>query len=114
MYDAENRMISASLGINIGSSSYGYNADGKRVVRHNAWYIYGISGEMIAEYPAEGAANVPSKEYASGGQTMIAAEVANVRWTVTDSLGAPRIEVKQLWLSLHSSTLQAGTRLPTG
>ncbi len=95
LYDAENRMISASLGVNTGSSSYGYNADGKRVVRRiggqETWYVYGISGELIAEYGAEAAATFPLKEYANGGQTMIVGDATNVRWTVADALGTPRI-----------------------
>lgn len=51
-YDAENRMVSAS-GAG-GSGSYVYDGDGKRVKRITSgqewWYIYGLGGEMLAEY----------------------------------------------------------------
>jgi RHS repeat-associated protein len=56
------------------------------------WHIYGFGGELIAEYPLDGAAGSPSKEYGyRGGQLLIVGDTTNVRWTVTDSLGTPRI-----------------------
>jgi RHS repeat-associated protein len=92
-YDAENRMTSALKG---SWSYYVYDADGKRVRRITGgvetWHIYGFGGELIAEYPLDGAAGSPSKEYGyRGGQLLIVGDMANVRWTVTDSLGTPRI-----------------------
>lgn len=93
-YDAENRMTSAFKG---GVwSYYVYDADGKRVRRitggAETWHIYGFGGELIAEYPLNGGAGLPSKEYGyRGGQLLIAGDSTNVRWTVTDALGTPRI-----------------------
>jgi RHS repeat-associated protein len=93
-YDAENRMTSAQ-GAG-GTSYYVYDADGKRVRRitggAETWHIYGFGGELVAEYPVDGAAGAPSKEYGyRGGQLLIAGDAGNVRWTVTDALGTPRI-----------------------
>ena len=94
-YDADNRMISAQSGATW--NYYVYDADGKRVRRIVAgvetWHVYGFSGELLAEYPVNGATGSPSKEYANGGQTMIVGDATNVRWTVADSLGTPRIVV---------------------
>jgi RHS repeat-associated protein len=93
-YDAENRMKSAQ--VSGGTSYYVYDADGKRVRRITGgvetWHIYGFGGELIAEYPANGATGSPSKEYGyRGGQLLIVGDSTNVRWTVTDALGTPRI-----------------------
>jgi YD repeat-containing protein len=93
-YDAENRMTSAfKSGV---WSYYVYDADGKRVRRITGgvetWHVYGFGGELIAEYPLNGGAGSPSKEYGyRSGQLLISGDASNVRWTVTDALGTPRI-----------------------
>ncbi|MCW5967820.1 MAG: hypothetical protein KIT57_04850 [Blastocatellales bacterium] len=39
------------------------------------WQIYGMGGELLAEYAAGGAVNAPQKEYGyRGGQLLIVAE----------------------------------------
>lgn len=63
-YDAENRMTKA-----VGSSSqlqeYTYNADGQRVRRKvdgvETWQVYGMSGELLAEYAANASPASPQK-----------------------------------------------------
>jgi hypothetical protein len=95
-YDAENRMTSAQ-GTG-GTSYYVYDADGRRVRRITGgvetWHVYGFGGELIAEYPLNGAVGSPSKEYGyRGGQLLIVGDATNVRWTVTDALGTQRIVV---------------------
>jgi RHS repeat-associated protein len=77
-YDAENRMTSAwdSSG---GISYYTYNADGQRVRRKNGtvetWQIYGMDGELLAEYPANASPASPQKEYGyRNGQLLITAD----------------------------------------
>ena len=44
-----------------------YDADGHRTRRkinyQETWQIYGIGGELLAEYAANGAAAIPQKEY---------------------------------------------------
>lgn len=74
VYDAENRMILA----NNGSATYTYTADGQRVRRNlsgtETWQVYGLEGELLAEYPANAAAFVPHEEYGyRGGQLLITA-----------------------------------------
>jgi RHS repeat-associated protein len=74
-YDAENRMVSASDSYG-GTSTYTYDADGKRVRRANmygaTWQVYGIGGELLAEYAATAAVYLPQKEYGyRGGQLLV-------------------------------------------
>ena len=91
-YDAENRMVGATGG------SYVYDGEGKRVKRTAAgqewWYIYGFGGELVAEYPANGAASTPQIEYGyRGGELLIEGGCDVVRWRVTDHLGSTRMSV---------------------
>ena len=78
-YDAENRMTSAQ-GINQGAwQYYTYNADGQRVRRKvngvETWQVYGMDGELLAEYAANAAAANPQKEYGyRNGQLLVTAE----------------------------------------
>src|SRR5205085_5039352 len=95
-----NRMRNALKG---GSwSYYVYDADGKRVRRIvggvETWLIYGIEGELVAEYPVNGAAASPKKDYGySGGKLLITAEPAQgstplqLKWLLSDHLGTPRM-----------------------
>lgn len=99
-YDANNRIVAAQDSY-AGWSYYTYNADGQRVKRkvnnQETWEIYGIDGELLAEYPANGAASSPQKEYGyRDGQLLITAEpAANIKWLVPDHLGTPRIILDQ-------------------
>ena len=77
-YDAENRMITAVD--NSGQTSrYSYDAAGNRVRRQVAssqeeWQIYGIDGELVAEYRAGVATSSPEKEYGyRNGQLLVTA-----------------------------------------
>jgi RHS repeat-associated protein len=78
VYDAENRIVSATdSGSN--TSSYAYDANGGRVRRNVAgvetWQVYGIGGELLAEYAAKAAPSSPQKEYGyRNGQLLITAE----------------------------------------
>ena len=77
-YDAENRMISAQGGALSGLQYYNYNADGQRVRRKvdgvETWQVYGMDGELLAEYAASAAATSPQKEYGyRNGQLLITA-----------------------------------------
>lgn len=99
-FDANNRIVAAQDSY-AGWSYYTYNADGQRVKRkvnnQETWEIYGIDGELIAEYPANGAGSTPQKEYGyRDGQLLITAEpAANIKWLVPDHLGTPRIILDQ-------------------
>ncbi|HYE74520.1 MAG TPA: hypothetical protein VEF04_14370, partial [Blastocatellia bacterium] len=99
-YDAENRMTSAVSGA--GTSSYVYDADGRRVRRTAAngsgsqtfWQIYGLDGELIAEYEIVSGTPTLRKEYGyRNGQLLVVAESNKVQWLVTDALGTPRMVV---------------------
>ena len=98
-YDGENRMKQAQQGA--ANSYYVYDADGRRVRRIvggvETWMIYGLGGELLAEYPANGAVGSPQKEYGyRDGQLLIVAQTApvEIRWLVADHLGSPRINVR--------------------
>ena len=74
-YDAENRMTSAADSYN-GTSTYTYDADGHRIKRANiygeTWQVYGIGGELLAEYQSGAAPYLPQKEYGyRGGELLV-------------------------------------------
>ncbi|MDQ3802272.1 MAG: hypothetical protein M3416_00215, partial [Acidobacteriota bacterium] len=100
-YDAENRMTSAQfVSGQAQTAAYTYDADGKRVKRHlgaggEVWQVYGLDGELLAEYAAGAQPAAPLKEYGHrSGEPLVAAEPgAVVRWLVTDHLGTPRMVV---------------------
>jgi RHS repeat-associated protein len=79
-YDAENKITSA-WGGNNQAQLYGYDASGQRIKRTvdgvATWQVYGLGGELVAEYPANGAAASPQKEYGyRNGQLLITAAPA--------------------------------------
>src|SRR6266498_1469718 len=99
-YDAENRMLTATNG-GVGGS-YTYDADSERVKRITAgqewWYVYGIGGELVAEYLASAPTTV-KKEYGYRGGQMLVVWNADepladkkLKWLVTDHLGSTRME----------------------
>ena len=97
VYDADNRMTSETQAGSVVVGVYTYNADGQRVRRKvggvETWQIYGMEGELLAEYAANAAVTSPQKEYGyRNGQLLITAEPAAViKWLVSDHLGTPRI-----------------------
>ncbi len=100
LYDADNKMTAAQDGF-AGWSYYTYDADGKRTRRkvnnQETWDIYGFEGELLAEYPASGAASSPNKEngYRNGellvttkGASCGAGYIGTKTWSATSgSLG---------------------------
>jgi RHS repeat-associated protein len=77
-YDAENKITSAG-GWDNQSQLYSYDGSGQRIKRTaygvQTWHVYGFGGELLAEYPANGAANLPQKEYGyRNGQLLVTAE----------------------------------------
>jgi len=74
-YDAENRMTQAQ-DIYQQWSTYTYDADGKRVKRlianQETWQVYGMGGELVAEYQSGAAPMVATKEYGyRGGELLV-------------------------------------------
>jgi RHS repeat-associated protein len=77
-YDVENKITSA-WGGNNQAQLYSYDAAGQRIKRTvnglETWHVYGLGGELIAEYAANGAATNPQKEFGyRNGQLLITAE----------------------------------------
>jgi hypothetical protein len=108
-YDAENRMTQAWA--NNRWQTYVYDADGRRVKRNvggtdETWQVYGVGGELLAEYAANGALQ---KEYGyRNGQLLITATVnAGGGWgaapTFTDEPlnppNAPKTDIKLIHLT---------------
>ena len=86
-YDAENRMTSETDTNNVVSGLYVYDSDGRRVGRvignTITWQVYGPGGELLAEYPENGAPENPQKEYGyRSGELLITA-------TPSSSWGSP-------------------------
>ena len=102
-YDAENRMITATDSSSH-TSTYSYDGDGHRVKRNisntETWQVYGLGGELIAEYAQNGSASTPQKEYGyRNGQLLVTA-------TITTGWGtAPTLNDNPL--SAGQTTVQA-------
>ena len=101
-YDAENRMTFAQL--NGGTGYYVYDGDGRRVRRIangvENWQVYGIDGELLAEYQWNGTTASLKKEYGyRDGQLLVVADPTEtnankrVQWLIADHLGTPRLVV---------------------
>ena len=80
-YDAENKMTSA-WGGNNQAQIYKYDASGQRIRRTvdgvETWQVYGLGGELLAEYAASATAVSPQKEYGyRNGQLLITAEASS-------------------------------------
>ncbi|MET0624888.1 MAG: RHS repeat-associated core domain-containing protein [Pyrinomonadaceae bacterium] len=80
-YDAEGRMTSAQfLAGQTQTAAYTYDADGLRVKRKagvaaEVWQIYGMGGELLAEYAAGASSSQPLKEYGyRSGELLVTAE----------------------------------------
>lgn len=79
IFDAEGRMTTVKNSALQAVSSYAYDADGRRVRRavsgQETWQVYGVSGELLAEYAAGAAPAQPRKEYGyRGGKLLVTAE----------------------------------------
>ena len=101
VYDGENRMLTATNGGLI--SSFTYDADGNRVRKIvgalETRYIYGIGGELVAEYAPNTALSAPQKEYGyRNGQLLVVWDGSEtgdrqLQWLVQDHLGSTRMVV---------------------
>jgi RHS repeat-associated protein len=79
-YDHENRMVSSTATYanppQVLTSTYTYDADGRRIKRNvngtETWQVYGVGGELLAEYVPGAATFLPTKEYGyRGGQLLV-------------------------------------------
>ena len=118
-FDAENRIttIQDTLG---GSATYNYNADGQRTRRtvsnQETWQIFGFDGELLAEYPANGATASPQKEYGyRSGQLLITAGGVTSglvgHWKLDENTGTSTADSSG---SGNAGTLSAGAAWGTG
>ena len=82
VYDAENRMTSETQANSYAAGTYSYDGDGRRVKRVvgsvETWQVYGLGGELLAEYAANADHLSPQKEYGyRNGQLLITATVTS-------------------------------------
>jgi RHS repeat-associated protein len=75
IYDAENRMTQAQDTLQ-NWATYTYDADGRRVKRLSAgqetWQVYGMGGELLAEYRSGSTPMTATKEYGyRGGELLV-------------------------------------------
>jgi RHS repeat-associated protein len=89
-YDAENRMKAATDTNQ--TSTYVYDGDGNRIKRivntMETWQVYGIGGELIAEYAKEAPPSTPQKEYGyRSGELLITAEPGSGGGSTSSTLG---------------------------
>lgn len=91
-FDAENKILKVDS-----TTAYAYDGEGHRVrkyVGENTRFVYGIGGQLIAEY--DGSSGNLKKEYMAGGGSMItieptAANSNGTQYTTSDNLGSPRV-----------------------
>ncbi|MFL6207997.1 MAG: hypothetical protein ACJ74W_04065 [Pyrinomonadaceae bacterium] len=100
-FDAENRLTSVKTGAQYVVGSYTYDSDGRRTRRtaygQETWYIYGLDGELVAEYAAGAAPASPQKEYGYRGELLVTA--------------APATQTDQMWFE---DLLPAGAQTSAG
>jgi RHS repeat-associated protein len=77
-YDAENHLISAQ-NLDHTWSYYTYDCNGRRIKRKingaETWMLYGMGGELLAEYATDDSPGTPLREYGyRNGQLLIVAE----------------------------------------
>jgi RHS repeat-associated protein len=92
-FDGDNRIVAIQDKF-ASSSTYTYNANAQRVRRminnQETWQIYGIEGELVAEYEANGAVGTPQKEYGyRDGQLLITATSSDLKgnWKFDENSG---------------------------
>jgi RHS repeat-associated protein len=95
---------------------YSYDADGKRVKRLMAvgaswaetWQVYGLDGELVAEYDKNASPSSPQKEYGyRSGQLLVTADATTIKWAVADHLGTPRMIVDKSGALLDNTSTSA-------
>jgi RHS repeat-associated protein len=114
LYDADNRLTTAKDGNLQVVSSYLYNADGQRTRRKlgsvETWQVYGMDGELLAEYASGAATFVPTKEYGyRNGEllvTMSSGDDQRVkRFLQALYYGALQVDAPSQWMTDKSNEL---------
>lgn len=106
-FDAENRMTQAWA--NNQWQSYAYDGDGRRVKRNvngqETWQVYGLGGELIAEYAANASPASPQKEYGyRNGQLLVTATTPAGGWGPTPIFTGPDPLTRGLEIKLENLT----------
>lgn len=88
-FDAENKILKLDTVL-----AYAYDGEGKRVrkfVGENTRFVYGIGGELLAEY--NGSTGAITKEYINGasGLTATIDPTNGTQYLTPDHLGSPRV-----------------------
>ena len=92
-YDAENRMTSETqAGSNV-AGNYSYDGDGRRVKRNvggaETWQVYGLGGELLAEYAANASYSSPQKEYGYRNGQLVVTATIGTGWGSPPAYTAP-------------------------
>jgi len=107
VYDAENRMVSAQLNPSQ-SVVYTYDADNRRVKRNDGsgeiWQVYGMSGELLAEYAAGASLSSPQKEYGYRAGQLLVTVAASGGWGTAPTLHDNPIVVGQTTIQTRHIT----------
>ena len=112
-FDAENKIVKLD---NV--QAYVYDGEGKRVrklVGENTRFVYGIGGELLAEY--NGASGAIEKEYVYGasGLTATIEPTNGTQYITADHLGSPRIVTNASGaVTLRRDFLPFGEEIATG
>jgi len=116
-FDGDNHIVAIQDKFG-GSSTYTYNANAQRVRRRinnqETWQIYGIEGELVAEYAANGAVASPQNEYGyRDGQLLIAATSSGLQgsWKFDENNGATAADASG---ANNTGTLSSGATWTTG
>jgi len=87
-YDGENKITSA-WGGNNQAQLYAYDVSGQRIKRTvdgvETWQVYGLDGELLAEYAANAAATSPQKEYGYRNDQLLVTATSGARLNVAAS-----------------------------
>lgn len=107
-YDAENRMTSETQASSYVAGTYSYDGDGRRVKRVfggvETWQVYGLGGELLAEYAANASYTSPQKEYGyRNGQLLVTATIGT-GWGSPPTYTAPDPLVAGVGIKLEHLT----------
>jgi RHS repeat-associated protein len=116
-FDADNHIVAIQDKFG-GSSTYTYNANAQRVRRRinnqETWQIYGIDGELVAEYAANTSISSPQKEYGyRDGELLITAASSGLKgnWKFDENSGTTAADSSG---SSNNGTLTSGATWTTG
>jgi len=116
-FDGDNHIVAIQDKFG-GSSTYTYNANAQRVRRRinnqETWQIYGIDGELVAEYAANSPVSSAQKEYGyRDGQLLITATSSDLKgnWKFDENSGTTAADASGY---NNTGTLSSGAMWATG